>query len=117
MHIHIRTWPTRVLMRVFRSLLSLCSVTRICCLIISADVIGRLGLPSGGTVNGIDGDAPALVDPGDDGFDPPPEPDTILLEGDRLIIFNPRARLTRLFGVVTTCPLGFDPGPLPPLSP
>lgn len=54
----IRTWPTRVLMRVFLSRLSLCSVTLICCLMISADVIGRLGLASCGTVNDNDGDIP-----------------------------------------------------------
>lgn len=92
-------------MRVFRSLLSLCSVTLICCLIISAEVIGRLGLPGGGTVNDMEGDDAPPLAPGDDGFDPP----LIRLEGDRFIIFNPRARFTRLVGVVTTCPLPFDP--------
>lgn len=104
-------------MSVFRSRLSLPSVTLICCLMISADVIGRLGL-DGGTVNDIPGDPP-LFDPfGEEGLDHPPfpAPDTILLDGDRLSIFSPSARFTRLVGVVTT-PLGFDPDPDPPPSP
>lgn len=98
-------------MSVFRSLLSLPSVTLICCLMISADVIGRLGL-EGGTVNDIPGD-PLLLDAfGDEGLDHPPfpAPDTILLDGDRFNIFNPSARFTRLVGVVTT-PFTFDPDP------
>lgn len=45
------TWPTRVLISVFLNRLSLCSVTRICCLMISAEVIGRLALTGIGTVN------------------------------------------------------------------
>lgn len=59
------TWPTRVLKRVLRNLLSSCSVTLICCLMISAAVMGRRGL-KGGTVCEI-----GLADPptGDDGVE------------------------------------------------
>jgi hypothetical protein len=39
------TWPTTARMSVLRSRASLCSVTRICCRIISADVIGRRARP------------------------------------------------------------------------
>lgn len=102
-------------MRVFLSLLSLCSVTLICCLIISADVIGLLGL-AGGTVNDIPGDPELELcelepEPGDVGADPPPFPHDILLDGDRLIIFNPSALFILLVGVVCTTPFCFDPDP------
>lgn len=91
--IHIHTWPTRVLIRVLRSLLSLRSVIRICCFIISADVKGRLGLPLCGTVN------PNLgLDPeedrdrvGDKGLDP-----MELLRLERLSILSPNSPFTRL---------------------
>lgn len=113
----IRTWPTRVLMSVFLSRLSLCSVTRIWCLMISADVMGRLGLAAGGTVKDMEG---LPCPPGEEGFDPlapplPPAPDTILLDGDRPSIFNPSALFTRLVGVITTTAWAFvpiDPSPL-----
>ncbi|KAK6929736.1 Helicase, C-terminal [Dillenia turbinata] len=115
------TWPTRVLKRVFLSRLSLCSVTLICCLIISADVSGRL---RSGTVNAI----PGLLEPkplapwatGLDGFDPFP-PTLTRLDGDRFNIFNPSALFTLL---VTTIPtpfplvsvMGPDPVPDPPTA-
>jgi hypothetical protein len=40
-----RTWPTTARMSVRRSRASLCSVTRICCRMISAEVIGRRARP------------------------------------------------------------------------
>lgn len=91
-------------MSVFLSRLSLCSVTRICCLMISADVMGRLGLAGGGTVNDMEPEG-LPFSPGEEGLDPPalpPAPDTILLDGDRPNIFNPSALFTRLVGVITT---------------
>lgn len=108
-------------MSVFLSRLSLCSVTRIWCLMISADVMGRLGLAGGGTVKDMEG-LPCV--PGEEGFDPPalplpPAPDTILLDGDRPSIFNPSALFTRLVGVITTTAWAFvptDPPPSPLLS-
>lgn len=65
---HIHTWPTRVLMSVFLSLLSLCSVTLICCLMISADVRGRLGL----TTTCVDPDPLPFGGIGDPENDPNP---------------------------------------------
>ena len=104
-------------MSVFRSRLSLPSVTLICCLIISADVIGRLGL-EGGKVNDIPGEPPLFDAFGEEGLDHPPfpAPDAILLDGDRFSIFSPSARFTLLVGVVTT-PFTFDPDPDPLPSP
>ncbi|KAL3634446.1 hypothetical protein CASFOL_021500 [Castilleja foliolosa] len=113
--IHIRTWPTSVLMRVFLSLLSLCSVTLICCLMISADVIGRLILaPAPGTVNPTLGLDPAPL--GDDGFDP--QELVRLDDKDLFNIFNPNAILIRLVTAIPT-PGGFtgDPGDDPFPSP
>jgi hypothetical protein len=113
----VRTWPTRVLMIVFLNLLSLCSVTLICALIISAEVSGLRGLPEIGTVaNPMAG----LVPPwfrgpvGDTGADPPPPPPTadILLVGDFFSIFIPRARFIRLVGDITTT----GPPPIRPLG-
>lgn len=116
-------------MSVFRSLLSLCSVTFICCLIISADVNGRLGLEAGNVEKAM---LPLKLWlwwwwlTGDDGVDPPPVPtqltDDILRDGDLFNIFNPNARFTRLFGVIVTTPLAralgepglTDPDPLTP---
>lgn len=96
-------------MRVFLSRLSLCSDTRICCLMISAEVIGRLGL-TGGIVydKGLAPPCPCFT--GDVGIVNPPLPplDIILLDGVLFNIFNPSALFTLLVGVVTTCP-GFDP--------
>lgn len=106
-------WPTRVLMSVFLSLISLCSETFICDLIISADVNGLFNL-----INGV-------VKP-----NPPPQtkPELGLGEeglefgflGDTFFtIFNPKALFTLLVAakpkpfVVVLPPLC----PIPPLSP
>ena len=71
---------------------------------ISAEVIGRLGLACGNVC-----DKGLLAPTGDDGVDDPPPlpPDTILLDGDRFIIFNPSARFTLLVGDITTW-FGFE---------
>lgn len=95
-------------MRVFRSLLSLCSVTLICCLIISADVNGRLILPPCGTVNPILGLDPAPDPLGDDGFDP--HELVRLDDGDLFIIFSPSAIFTRLVTAMPTPGVFGDPG-------
>ena len=112
-------------MRVFLRRPSLCSVTLICCLMISAEVIGRLGL-DGGAVNDIpeplsivEGDLSidlSIVETafGEDGLERPPL--LILLEGERLSILSPSALFIRLTGVVTT-PVDFIPIPDPPPSP
>jgi hypothetical protein len=85
-------------MRVLRNLLSSCSVTLICCLIISAAVIGRRGL-KGGTVCEIGLTLPPTGDDGNEEITPPP---TILLDVDLLISLNPSALFTLLVGFVTT---------------
>ena len=100
---------------------------------ISAEVNGLLGRV-GWTVKNP---APGLIcpeplpPPGDNEFTPAPPATPIVdirLDGDLLSIFNPKARLTRLVGVVTTSflpenpnpepdPPPFDPPPPPPPSP
>ena len=94
-------------MSVFLNRLSLCSVTLICALIISADVSGLRGLPVTGTVaNPRAGLVPPCCGgPLDDtGAVPAPLLPTadILLVGDFFNIFSPRARFTRLVGDMTT---------------
>jgi len=89
---------------------------------ISAEVNGRRGR-AGGTVKNP---APGLkcpeplpmlpLLPGDEGAETAPTtvPTVdIRLEGDRLSIFNPSARFTRLVGVVNTSFLPKDPNPEP----
>lgn len=97
-------------MRVLRSRLSSCSVTLICCLMISAAVMGRRGRKGRGTVCDIGLAAPAT---GDDGVETTLAL-AILRDGDLLIIFNPNAFLTLLVGFVTTW-FGFPPSLPPPL--
>lgn len=99
--------------------MSLCSVTFICCLIIAADVSGRLSLAvcgaanpnlgvEGPKANGGDGIGTALHElvrrAGDD--------------GDRFSIFSPNALFTRLVTAIPTpgCFPG-EPGPDPNPSP
>ncbi|GER46260.1 double-stranded RNA-binding protein 4 [Striga asiatica] len=95
-----------VRMRVFRSLLSLSSVTLICCLMISADVIGRLSRgPNLGLDLGLDPDPP-----GDNGFDP--HELARLEDGDRRIIFSPNALFTRLVTAIPTPGAFTVPGPV-----
>lgn len=98
-------WPTRVLIRVFLSLLSLCSDTFICSLIISADVNGLRIFACGTTVEPVLGlDVPAL---GEDGT----LEVLVLRDGDFFNIFNPNAVFTLLVIAIPT-PGGFgDPGP------
>lgn len=87
---------------------------------ISADVSGRLAL-EGGTVcanPGLNVLGAMLYRFGEDGADTPltvAHPDTILFDCDRLIIFNPRALFTRLFGAIPT-PLDL-PWVAPPPAP
>lgn len=97
------TWPTRVFMSVFRKRLSLLSDTFICCLIISADVNGRLVVPRLG--KGEDGPLglfglPLLIYPlGENGFDP--HELLLRVEGVRFNIFNPKALFVRLVTIPT----------------
>lgn len=111
---NIHTWPTRVLINVFRSLLSLCSVTLICCLIISAEVISRRGLNCGTVIDIPAGGLPWLDSRGEPrgelGFDP--HELVRRDDGNRLNIFNPNARFIRLVTAIPT-PGGLivgDPG-------
>lgn len=103
-------------MSVLRSLLSLGSVTLICCLMISAEVIGRLSLATGddGDVDDIFGLDPAQL--GDNGFDP--QELERLDDGERFSIFNPNAFLTLLVTAIPT-PGGLagEPGLNPCSSP
>lgn len=104
---NLRTWPTRVLIRVFLSLLSLCSDTLICNLIISADVNG-LFIFACCTVE-PEGVLGLAIPAGEDGpLTPPPD---VLRDGDFFNIFNPNAVFTLLVIAIPT-PVGFgDPGP------
>ena len=93
---------------------------------ISAEVNGRLGR-EGGTVKNPapwlmckeepPPPPPTLPLPGEEGADLAPKAVPIVvdirLEGDLLSIFNPKALLTRLVGVVTTSFLPKDPNPDP----
>lgn len=79
-------------MRVLRSLLSLCSVTHIWCLMISAEVMGRL------LTVGDDLGLPVAV-PGDEGLEPH---ELLRLDVERRSILRPRALFTRLVTAIPT---------------
>lgn len=102
-------------MRVLRSRLSLCSVTFICCRIISAEVNGLLDRAACGTVNpsrGLAGDGDADPDEvGDDGMGTAPQELVRRDDGDFFAIFSPNAFFTRLVTAIPTpwCFPG-DPG-------
>lgn len=90
-------------MSVFLSLLSLCSVTLICCLIISADVSGRfcLDCAKDWENTGLPDPSRSLGEPrGEAGLEPH---ELVLLEViERLNIFNPKALFTLLVGAIPT---------------
>lgn len=60
-----RTWPMSARMSVLRRRASVCSGTRICCRMISAEVIGRLGFPGDPGAWSLT----ARIRPGDPGAD------------------------------------------------
>jgi len=90
---------------------------------ISADVNGLLGREGWTVKNPAPGlICPALlfIPPGDSEVAAPPAAPIvdIRLDGDRLSIFKPKARFTRLVGVVTTSFLPEEPNPDPtPVEP
>ena len=117
------TWPTRILIRVLRSRLSLCSLILICTLIISANVKGLLVVRVG-TVNEIPGllwlyvcPSYPYVCPENELPGPPPElweglpPIEDLLDGILFWLLNPNALFILLCVTIPTpVPRDGEPG-------